>query len=153
MLNFIRQQNLQLALILITHIHGDHIADLARLKKATGARAFVNAIEPTVGAEPFSIGQVFEAGNLRIESRQTSGHSRGGTTYVVRGLPLPVAVVGDALFCSSMGGGMVSYDEALRTNRAQIFTLPDETVIAAGHGPLTTLGEEKRHNPFYPEFG
>ena len=51
-----------------------------------------------------------------------------------------------------MGGGMVSYDEALRTNRESIFTLADETIVAPGHGPLTTVGEEKLHNPFFPEY-
>ena len=51
-----------------------------------------------------------------------------------------------------MGGGAVSFPEALATNRKEIFTLPDDTVIAPGHGPLTTLAEEKAHNPFYPEF-
>jgi len=60
--------------------------------------------------------------------------------------------VGDAIFAASMGGGAVSYEEALRTNRQQIFTLPDATVLCPGHGPLTTVGEQKRHNPFYPEF-
>jgi glyoxylase-like metal-dependent hydrolase (beta-lactamase superfamily II) len=63
-----------------------------------------------------------------------------------------VAVVGDALFAGSMGGGMVSYEEALRTNRAGIFTLADETIVGPGHGPLTTVGEEKLHNPFFPEY-
>jgi hydroxyacylglutathione hydrolase len=63
-----------------------------------------------------------------------------------------VAIVGDALFASSMGGGMVSFEDALATNRKEIFTLPDDAVIASGHGPLTTLAEEKAHNPFYPEF-
>jgi glyoxylase-like metal-dependent hydrolase (beta-lactamase superfamily II) len=48
-----------------------------------------------------------------------------------------------------MGGGMVSYEEALRTNRENILTLPDDTVICPGHGPLTTVGEEKQHNPFF----
>jgi glyoxylase-like metal-dependent hydrolase (beta-lactamase superfamily II) len=91
-------------------------------------------------------------GGLQIEARQTSGHAAGGITYVVTGLAHPVAVVGDALFAGSMGGGMVSFPEALSTNRKQIFTLPDDTVVCAGHGPLTTVGEEKRHNPFYPEF-
>jgi glyoxylase-like metal-dependent hydrolase (beta-lactamase superfamily II) len=60
--------------------------------------------------------------------------------------------VGDALFAGSMGGGMVSYEEALRTNRAGIFTLGDETIVCPGHGPLTTVGEEKLHNPFFPEY-
>ena len=71
---------------------------------------------------------------------------------MITGLALPVAVVGDALFSSSMGGGMVSFPDALATNRKEIFTLPDETVVCPGHGPLTTIGEEKAHNPFYPEF-
>jgi glyoxylase-like metal-dependent hydrolase (beta-lactamase superfamily II) len=51
-----------------------------------------------------------------------------------------------------MGGGMVSYEDALRTNREKIMTLPDDTVLCPGHGPLTTVGEEKKHNPFFPEF-
>jgi hydroxyacylglutathione hydrolase len=51
-----------------------------------------------------------------------------------------------------MGGGMISYSDALRTNREEIFSLPDDTVICPGHGPMTTVGQEKRHNPFYPEF-
>ncbi len=46
----------------------------------------------------------------------------------------------------------VSYEEALRTNRKEIFSLADDTVICPGHGPLTTVGEQKKHNPFYPEF-
>jgi glyoxylase-like metal-dependent hydrolase (beta-lactamase superfamily II) len=61
-------------------------------------------------------------------------------------------VVGDAIFAGSMGGGLVSYADALANNRKSIFTLPDDTVICPGHGPLTTVGEEKQHNPFYPEF-
>jgi glyoxylase-like metal-dependent hydrolase (beta-lactamase superfamily II) len=89
---------------------------------------------------------------LKIEPRSTWGHSKGGTTYVVTGLARPLAIVGDALFASSMGGGIVSFPDALSTNRKEIFTLPDETVICPGHGPLTTVREEKAHNPFYPEF-
>ena len=94
----------------------------------------------------------FRAGALKIETRQTSGHSAGGITYVISGLPRPVAVVGDAIFAGSMGGGAVSYTDALRNNRNKIFTLPNEAVLCPGHGPLTTVGEEKLHNPFFPEF-
>ena len=47
---------------------------------------------------------------------------------------------------------MISYQDALATNRAELFTLQDETIICPGHGPMTTVGEEKAHNPFYPEF-
>ena len=63
-----------------------------------------------------------------------------------------MAIVGDALFAQSMGGGMVSYRDALETNRKALFTLPDDTVVCPGHGPMTSIGEEKRVNPFFPEF-
>jgi glyoxylase-like metal-dependent hydrolase (beta-lactamase superfamily II) len=50
-----------------------------------------------------------------------------------------------------MGGGMVSYSDALETNRAANFSLPDNTVVCPGHGPLTSVAEEKSNNPFFPE--
>ena len=87
-----------------------------------------------------------------IFTRLTCGHSIGGITYVISPFNVQLAVVGDAIFARSMGGGMVSYADALRTNREEIFTLLDETVLAPGHGPLSTVAEEKKYNPFYPEF-
>jgi hydroxyacylglutathione hydrolase len=152
MLDFAKQNGLKIQLILLTHTHVDHIADLNGLKAATGARAYVGEKEQFADAEAFAAGKTFSVGNLKIESRQTSGHARGGITFVVSGLGRRVAVVGDALFASSMGRGMISYEEALRTNRKEIFSLPDDTIICPGHGPLTTVGEQKKHNPFYPEF-
>lgn len=152
MLEFAKAHGLRIKLILLTHIHPDHIADLDKLKAATGAPARVSNIEPTPGGEPFTLPQEFSAGGLRIEARLTAGHAAGGITYVISGLEKPVAVVGDALFAGSMGGGIVSFADALANNRRHIFTLPDDTIVCAGHGPLTTVGEEKRHNPFYPEF-
>ena len=152
MLQFIRNNKLKLELVLLTHTHTDHVFDLDRLKAATGAKAFASQREPMHGAETFTDGKVFAVGGLNIETRRTSGHARGGTTFVVNGLARNLAVVGDALFAGSMGGGLVDYDEALRTNRDSIFTLPDDTILCPGHGPLTTVGEEKLHNPFFPEF-
>jgi glyoxylase-like metal-dependent hydrolase (beta-lactamase superfamily II) len=151
-LQFIHEKQLTLTLILLTHTHTDHVFELDRLKAATGAKACVSEREPLPGAEPFADGKEFALGTLKIETRCTSGHARGGTTFVVTGLARRLAIVGDALFAGSMGGGLVSYDEALRTNRTGIFTLPDDTIICPGHGPLTTVGEEKQHNPFFPEF-
>lgn len=152
MLSFAQKHLLRIKLILITHSHPDHIADLARLQKMTYSKAYSSAAEPVEGTETFSPGKKFELGNFEIQTRQTSGHAKGGISYVVNGLKQPVAVVGDALFCCSMGGGMVSYEEALRTNRESLFTLPDNTIVCPGHGPLTTIGEQKQYNPFYPEF-
>jgi hydroxyacylglutathione hydrolase len=148
-LRFVKQRELTVQFIFLTHMHGDHVLDLDRLKQSTGVEAYVSRLESIAGAQTFSPGDEFRLGNLQIETRLTSGHSRGGTTYVITGLAKPVAVVGDAMFAGSMGGGMVSYEDALRNNREQILTLPDETILCCGHGPLSTVGEEKRHNPFF----
>jgi hydroxyacylglutathione hydrolase len=149
-LELIAAKNLRVSLILLTHTHGDHIFDLDRLKEKTGAPAFVSQHEPLDGVELFDAGRKFSAGGLEIETRLTWGHSKGGITYVVSGLSRPVAIVGDAMFAGSMGGGAVSYSNALHTNREEILTLPDETILCPGHGPLTTVGEQKAHNPFFP---
>jgi glyoxylase-like metal-dependent hydrolase (beta-lactamase superfamily II) len=152
MLDFIKERNLKLACIFLTHSHPDHVADLKRLQTVTGAPAYVGEKEGLHGPKTFPAGETFRLGSLKIETRQTSGHARGGITYVITGLERRLAIVGDALFAASMGGGAVSYEEALRTNRREIFSLPDDTVICPGHGPMTIVGEQKKHNPFYPEF-
>jgi glyoxylase-like metal-dependent hydrolase (beta-lactamase superfamily II) len=101
------------------------------------------------GAEPIDEGKTFGLKSLQIDTRLTWGHSPGGMTYVVTGLARPIAIVGDSLFAGSMGGGNVSYRDALQNNIEKILTLPDETIICPGHGPMTTVGEEKQHNPFF----
>lgn len=148
-LHFANRHKLNVQLILLTHAHPDHVADLPRLREETGANVFGPAGEPVSGAEPIDEGKHFHLGNLEIDTRLTWGHSPGGMTYVVTGLSHPIAIVGDSLFAGSMGGGNVSYQDALRNNLEQILTLPNETIICPGHGPLTTVGEEKQHNPFF----
>jgi glyoxylase-like metal-dependent hydrolase (beta-lactamase superfamily II) len=152
LIGFAGERGIRIQMVLLTHTHPDHIAALAELTKQTGAKAFVAKQEAIPGAEPFEAGHDFKLGSLDIGTRLTSGHSRGGITYVVQGLPRRIAVVGDAMFAGSMGGGMVSYQDALRNNCLHILTLPDDTILCAGHGPLTTVGEEKQHNPFFPQF-
>ena len=149
MLKRVAQERLKMKLILLTHAHPDHVADLRRLRKATEAPLYISELESAEDAESIEEGRHFKVGTLAIEARLTSGHSPGGMTYVVTGLERPIAVVGDSLFAGSMGGGNVSYDDALRNNRDKILTLPDETIVCPGHGPLTTVGKEKRDNPFF----
>ena len=149
MVHFAHKEKLNVKLILLTHAHTDHVADLPRLREETGGQVFTPVREPVPGAEPIEEGKRFHLGKLEIDTRLTWGHSSGGMTYIVTGLRRPIAIVGDSLFAGSMGGGNVSYDDALRNNLEKILTLPDETIICPGHGPMTTVGEEKIHNPFF----
>ncbi len=145
----LKDLKLHLQAVFITHTHGDHIFELDRLCSKTGAPAFVNALEPLDGAESFATGRIWALGKLQVGSHLTCGHSRGGTTYHITGLERDLAVVGDALFAGSMGGAKVDYASALRTNREVIFSLPQDTVLCPGHGPLTTVGWERHWNPFF----
>jgi glyoxylase-like metal-dependent hydrolase (beta-lactamase superfamily II) len=149
MLRFAKHHNLDVQLILLTHAHPDHVADLPALREETGADVFTPTREPVPGAEPIDEGKTFRLGNLRVDARLTWGHSPGGMTYVVTGIARPIAIVGDSVFAGSMGGGNVSYRDAVQNNLDKILRLPDETIICPGHGPMTTVGEEKQHNPFF----
>jgi hydroxyacylglutathione hydrolase len=149
MLRFAKKHNLAIKLILLTHAHVDHVADLPRLREETGASVFTPERETVPGAEPFEEGKHWRLGTLDIDTRMTWGHSPGGMSYIVNGLAEKIAVVGDAIFAGSMGGGNVSYEDALQTNLEKILSLPDETIICPGHGPMTTVGQERANNPFF----
>lgn len=149
MLKLATKENLKIKMILLTHAHPDHVADLPRLREETGAQIFAPAREMVPGAEKIDEGKHFHVGKIDIEARLTWGHSPGGTTFVCTGLARPIAIVGDSMFAGSMGGGGVSYKDAVQNNLEKILTLPDETIICPGHGPMTSVGEEKAHNPFF----
>lgn len=148
-LSLVQKKGFAVDAILITHGHRDHVQELERLAVGTHAPVYAPRGEGVVGAETFEAGREFRAGALTIETRLTWGHAPAGITYVIDGLDEPLAIVGDALFAGSMGGGAVDYQAALRSNREKIFTLPEHTVVCPGHGPLTTVGLEKRNNPFF----
>ena len=152
-LAFIKDEKLKVDAIFLTHTHRDHISCLDDLReKAGNPNVYVHQLELFDGCEPIEEGFKHSIDSLSLRARHTHGHSLGGLTYVIDGLEKPVAVIGDAIFAGSMGGGMVSYADALQTNREKIMSLPDETVFCPGHGPMTTVGEEKKNNPFFPEF-
>jgi glyoxylase-like metal-dependent hydrolase (beta-lactamase superfamily II) len=150
-LQFAEQKSLEIKQIFLTHSHGDHIQDLDKLKNSTNAKVYASDKEPVPGTELFTEGSTFKIGRLSVETMLTWGHSIGGMTFNILGLGSPIAIVGDSLFAGSMGGGRVSYPDALKNNREKILVLPDETIVCPGHGPQTTVAEEKQHNPFFPE--
>ncbi|HST30411.1 MAG TPA: MBL fold metallo-hydrolase [Chthoniobacterales bacterium] len=149
MLKRATKENLTIKMILLTHAHPDHVADLPRLREETGAQIFAPGREPVPGAEEIEEGKHFCLGKIDIETRLTWGHSTGGITFICTGLARPIAIVGDSMFAGSMGGGTVSYQDAVQNNLEKILTLPDETIICPGHGPMTSVAEEKIHNPFF----
>ncbi len=149
MLAAVEVGKLALRYLFLTHTHEDHVADAARLMAATRAEIYSSEREPFPDGHTFRENQTFHLDSLAIKTLLTSGHSPGQTTYFVTGLAWPLAVCGDSMFASSMGGGLVSYEDQYRNDVEKIFTLPRDTVIAPGHGPLTTLAQEKQHNPFF----
>jgi hydroxyacylglutathione hydrolase len=143
---------LQLRHIFITHTHEDHVAALGAVRqKFPKARIHSSAKSAPVDQRNRA-NDFIQLGSLRITNRDTPGHAEDGTTYVIGNWPddAPhVAIVGDTIFAGSMGRGNPSWDLAKSKVREQLFSLPPETLICPGHGPLTTVKEEKANNPFF----
>jgi len=151
MIDTIESEGLNLRYIFITHTHDDHIADLKKLAASADAEVWANELEPVdfPGAQTFKENAHFHLGDLAIKTLTTWGHSPGMTTFYVTGLSWPLAIVADSIFSCSMGGSPTNFADQYRNNKDKILTLPKDTVIAPGHGPLTTLAQEKAHNPFF----
>ena len=151
MLDLANAEKLKIRYIFLTHTHEDHVEDLDKLARQTGAEVWASEREPVdyPGAKTFAENAHFHFGVLAIKTLLTWGHSPGMTTYYVTGLSWPLAIVGDAIFASSMGGSATNFSDQHRNNREKIFTLARDTVLACGHGPLTTLSQEKLNNPFF----
>jgi hydroxyacylglutathione hydrolase len=154
LLDELKKNDLTLQDVYLTHTHVDHVMELDRLCEKAGGSigVHVNEAEALDGAALFKPGVTFSLGRLHIETRDTSGHSVGGTTYLVHGLDRPLAIVGDALFAGSVGGIKSDYHAALKRINDNILSAQDGTIIAPGHGPLTTVIQEKTSNPFFPGF-
>ena len=125
--------------VFVTHSHPDHTGGL----EETVRRGFRTA--------RMAAGESCRFGELTVRAFDLAGHCDGALGYLLDGLPAPVCVVGDALFAGSIGGcpDPVTYRTALANLRTHVLTLPDDTILLPGHGPATTVGEERRHNPFF----
>jgi glyoxylase-like metal-dependent hydrolase (beta-lactamase superfamily II) len=150
-LDLVQTEKLRLESIFLTHTHDDHIADLARLAKETGATVWASEKEPSdqPGAKTFRENAHFHMGSLSIKTLLTWGHSPGQTSYYITGLSFPLAIVGDSLFAGSIGGSATHFADQHRNDTTKILSLRRDTVLACGHGPLTTVGQERKHNPFF----
>ncbi len=132
--------------VFITHGHRDHVGGITDFM-GTGAIIRGLDIPNTRQVNP---GDSIRCGPLTIRSCDLSGHYTPALGYHVKGLAKPVLVTGDALFAGSIGGCATPelYQRALRRLAEVLSPLPDETVLLPGHGPATTLGEERASNPF-----
>jgi glyoxylase-like metal-dependent hydrolase (beta-lactamase superfamily II) len=156
--------------LLHTHGHFDHIGGTARMKRVTGASIRIHSADRPLydrlpeqasffglSAEPplppdggFSDGETIEVGRIRLHVIHTPGHTPGSTCFRLEG-ETPVLFAGDTLFRRSIGrtdlrGG--DTEMILASIRRKLFTLPPDLRVVCGHGPDTTIGEERRENPF-----
>ena len=135
--------------ILLTHAHSDHTDGLPQLQRATGAPTYIHRNEPKPRSaqrlKQIDHGDVLTVGELMVTVVDTPGHTPGGCSFLTQ----TAAFVGDAIFAGSVGGPNVSYDDEINSVRDNLLSLADDVRLFPGHGPATTVGEEKAHNPFF----
>ena len=168
-LGLIRKHNLQVKQIIITHAHIDHVGGAMKLRAATGAPILLNqndyALLKMLDVQAAWIG-VADPGKLEIDHSLNTGEKVQAGSHIADVLHTPghtegsiclyfpaekKLIAGDTLFLGSIGrtdlpGG--SFEKIMKSLRGTVLALPDETVVVPGHGPLTTIGEERESNPF-----
>ena len=160
---------LTISLILVTHTHIDHIGALVPVKEGTEAKFAIHEAEATAGLGMFSRmlssmsggsfnqppkpdrllkdGDTIDVDDLNFTVLHTPGHSPGGISLYGHG----ILFSGDTLFNHGIGRTDFpgcSYEQLMDSIQNKLMTLPDETIVYPGHGPSTTIGKEKRGNPF-----
>ncbi|MSR42918.1 MAG: MBL fold metallo-hydrolase [Pedosphaera sp.] len=148
----IDEHKLELKYIFITHGHSDHMACLPAVRARFPKTWLRSGSKHAPVDQRNRANDFIHLGSLRITNRPTPGHAEDGVTYVVGNWPedaAHVAFVGDAIFAGSMGKDFHTPDEAKRHIREQILSLPPDTLICSGHGPITTVKQEREHNPFF----
>lgn len=160
---------LKLKQILVTHAHIDHVGGALKLKRLTGAPIFMNESDlpllkmmslqaawlgvdtPETASpdEPLTEGLTVGLARYPAQVIHTPGHTQG--SVCLHFAPMKMVIAGDTLFAGSIGrtdlpGG--NYRQIVESIHSRLLALPDETRLLPGHGPETTVGEERRSNPF-----
>ncbi|MDW7651740.1 MAG: MBL fold metallo-hydrolase [Bacillota bacterium] len=165
-LKMVEDANVTVKYIINTHGHVDHVGANEDVRSALGVPLLIHeadsemckkphaSLAAFVGkmklAEPDRLltgGDKLTVGTLTVEVIETPGHTLGGITLLVGG----ALFTGDTLFAGSIGrtdlpGG--SFDVIIQSIKEKLLTFPDDTVVYPGHGPQSTIGEEKKYNPF-----
>ncbi|OGF67358.1 MAG: hypothetical protein A2Y62_06205 [Candidatus Fischerbacteria bacterium RBG_13_37_8] len=167
LLAFATQKNLTITHILITHAHIDHVSGVAKAKQKTGAKIYLHPDDLNLYAnvplqgEKFGIsidtlpevdahlsdGQILTVAEQEIKVIHTPGHSPGSVSFLIE----QNLFCGDILFEGSVGrtdlhGG--DFDTMMTSIKTKLLVLDDATLVYSGHGPVTTIGNEKQYNPF-----
>ncbi len=165
----LNQHNLQAKQIVITHAHIDHVGGAMKLRELTGAPILLNQNDyallkmldvqaswlgiPAPGKveieSNLTDGAALKVGNISAGIVHTPGHTEGSVCLYFA--PQNLLIAGDTLFAGSIGrtdlpGG--SFEKIMRSLHGRVLALPDETVVIPGHGPATTIGDEREGNPF-----
>jgi hydroxyacylglutathione hydrolase len=162
----LQKSQLEVKYIILTHGHFDHTGALAQLKKTTGAEILIHSADAAMlssaGQTPFFIesssescsadrllqeGDEVRFGEYSLEVLHTPGHTPGGISLVIG----KMIFTGDTLFCGSVGRADLpgsSYKKLIDSIRTKLLSKTDDYVIYPGHGPESTIGEERRDNPF-----
>lgn len=171
MLAFLSRNNLKLLAILITHRHFDHLYGVAALQKVLDVPCYLPSGEDVLRDSEAAQGGIWgmpmvpafsetslSEGNTRIGSFEitvlnTPGHTPGSVSYYIR--EAGCVFTGDALFYRSVGRTdfpMGDHQKLLASIRENLFTLPPETIVYPGHGPQSSIDDERQHNPFVGDF-
>ena len=168
-LTTVKKHGLTVKQIVVTHAHIDHVGGAMKLKAATGAPILLNQNDAMllkmmdvqaawVGMRPpgavevdqsVKDGDIIKVSGIEANVIHTPGHTEGSVCLLFA--PQKVLIAGDTLFAGSIGrtdlpGG--SYDKIIRSLHEKVLTLPDEVRVIPGHGPSTTVGDEREANPF-----
>lgn len=166
---FLNENNLELKAVILTHSHFDHIIDLGKFKSNYNIKIYVHhsdeyrlldpmnhlpqgmpfVLETIAPDEYLNDEQLLLFGNIRLKIIHTPGHTKGGVCIEIIGEKK--IITGDTLFRTGIGrtdftGG--DFDEIEHSIREKLYTYPDDFEIFPGHGPSSTIGFEKTHNPY-----
>lgn len=143
-LTFLNQHNLTPSKLLITHDHSDHIGGTSELRKKFPKMKVLSSSNQSI-----QTGDILQESNYTLTAISCSGHSIDALAYFIQAKDQNFLISGDTIFARSVGKIPRNYLHSLQLIETRLLSLPEDTLILPGHGPVTTIADEKQHNPFF----